>query len=105
MAGGKGHGTFLDHRYSSGACIACFTKTKMKINYRGYSIGVIGMAKSGIAAANLARQLGARVLVSEMRPMAESVAAIAQLAAGIELEFEGHSARLLDADLIIKSPG
>jgi UDP-N-acetylmuramoylalanine--D-glutamate ligase len=72
---------------------------------RGKQIGVIGMARSGIAAANLAAANGARVLVSEAKSRAESAKALRGLRAGIETEFGGHSDRLLASDIVIKSPG
>jgi UDP-N-acetylmuramoylalanine--D-glutamate ligase len=72
---------------------------------RGKTVGVIGMARSGIAAANLAKKLGARVLVSEARSREQCRAAARQLHAGIEIECGGHSDRLLASHIVIKSPG
>jgi UDP-N-acetylmuramoylalanine--D-glutamate ligase len=78
----------------------------MKITFvSGKKVGVIGMARSGIAAANLARSLGARVLISEMRTKAQCRAAAKLLCRGILTEFGGHTPLLLESDLIIKSPG
>ena len=67
---------------------------------------VLGAARSGQAAAQLARKLGYRVLLSETRP-ADAFAQTAQLLAqqGIELEFGGHSERVLRADRVVLSPG
>lgn len=71
----------------------------------GKRIGVIGLARSGIAAANLAAAKGAKVLVSEAKTRAQSAKALAGLRKGVEAEFGGHSKRLLDSDIIVKSPG
>jgi UDP-N-acetylmuramoylalanine--D-glutamate ligase len=70
----------------------------------GKKVGVLGRAKSGIAAANLAKALGADVLVSEAAAKAKCGKA-ASLRKDIRTEFGGHSAQLLDSDIIIKSPG
>lgn len=71
----------------------------------GKRVSVIGMGRSGIAAANLAHMLGAQVLISELRPADQCVADIARISSGIALEFGGHTRRIYDADLVIKSPG
>lgn len=71
----------------------------------GKFVGVIGLAKSGAAAANLARKLGASVLISEARERSKARDGLKLLGRGINTEFGGHSRRLLEADLIIKSPG
>ena len=65
---------------------------------------VVGAARSGVAAAELLRRRGARVVLTETRP---AVAEAARLdAAGIELELGGHQpATLAGADLIVTSPG
>lgn len=68
-------------------------------------VSVIGMGRSGIAAANLAYSLGAHVLISELRPVDQSLADIAAVSSGIALEFGGHTRRIYDADLAVKSPG
>lgn len=71
----------------------------------GRTVGVIGLARSGIAAANLARSLGARVLISESKEKGKCRRELALLKKGIATEFGGHSDALLDSDIIIKSPG
>jgi UDP-N-acetylmuramoylalanine--D-glutamate ligase len=70
----------------------------------GQKIGVIGLGKSGVAAANLAAALGADVLVSDTRPSAECPAR-SQLNKKVRVEFSGHTDQLLTSDLIVKSPG
>jgi UDP-N-acetylmuramoylalanine--D-glutamate ligase len=68
-------------------------------------VGVIGLGRSGIAAANLAKQLGADVLVSESRAKEQSKNAVKLLKKGIKIEYGGHSSELLKSSVIIKSPG
>lgn len=68
---------------------------------------ILGAARSGIAAAHLARQKGFGVFVSEYKAAEAATEAEASLrAAGIEAEFGGHSPRALEGcDGIITSPG
>ncbi|OGS24730.1 MAG: UDP-N-acetylmuramoylalanine--D-glutamate ligase [Elusimicrobia bacterium RIFOXYB2_FULL_50_12] len=77
----------------------------MTSTLKGKKTGVLGMARSGIAAANMAHSMGASVLVSEVREKKECAAALQQLAKGIRHEFGGHSKALLGCDIIVKSPG
>lgn len=62
-------------------------------------VGVIGAGRSGLAAARLLHRQGARVLLSDQGRIT------AKLPAGIETESGGHSNRLLDCDLLVRSPG
>jgi len=69
-------------------------------------ITVIGAAKSGIAAALLAKRRGHDVFVTDAKPAATMATVAAELdAAGITYEFGGHTQTALQADLIIASPG
>ncbi|MBU3699225.1 MAG: UDP-N-acetylmuramoyl-L-alanine--D-glutamate ligase [Candidatus Kapabacteria bacterium] len=69
-------------------------------------ISVIGAAKSGIAAAELAQRQGHDVFVSESRSSDSASEVHSRLAsAGIVAEFGGHSDEVYRADLIIVSPG
>ncbi|MBU3741374.1 MAG: UDP-N-acetylmuramoyl-L-alanine--D-glutamate ligase [Candidatus Kapabacteria bacterium] len=69
-------------------------------------ITVIGAAKSGLAAAHLAKRRGHDVFVTDAKPALAAASIIAELdAAGIAYEFGGHTDRALQADLIIASPG
>ncbi len=69
-------------------------------------MGVIGIARSGYAAALLAAGDGFSVIASDVsddvrvRKRAEELRA-----KGIEVELGGHSDRLLDVDIIVVSPG
>ena len=71
---------------------------------RGRRVVVVGAARSGIAAAELAAKRGARVMLTETRDTFD--AADRLRAQGVELELGGHSAETLaSADLIVTSPG
>ena len=73
---------------------------------RGRKIGVIGMARSGIAAALLADRFGGDVFVSDSAGADKVGAQLEKLnASGIEFETGGHSDRLLSCDYIVISPG
>ena len=67
---------------------------------------VVGLGRSGIAAAALCAARGAQVTVTDKRPAAELAAARAQLPAGVVQELGGHKREtFLGADLIVLSPG
>ena len=72
----------------------------------GKRFAVIGAARSGVAVARLLHAAGASVFVSDNAPQekkAETADALARL--GVAHEFGGHSARVLDADIMVISPG
>jgi UDP-N-acetylmuramoylalanine--D-glutamate ligase len=70
----------------------------------GRRVVVVGAARSGIAAATLLVQRGARVVLSESRQTFDDAARLRQ--AGVELELGGHTAATVEsADLIVVSPG
>ncbi len=74
---------------------------------RDKKITVLGMARSGTAAATLLQKHGAEVFVSEMKPY-NKMATQAQMLeqAGIDFETGGHTERALAAvDFIVVSPG
>jgi len=71
---------------------------------RGRRVVVVGAARSGIAAAELAARRGARVTLTEARGRFEGEERLT--AAGVALELGGHqSDTLAGADLIVTSPG
>ena len=76
----------------------------MKNFLKGIRVSVIGLARSGAAAANFARSLGAEVLISDIS-RAPGLAKKFKLSKGIRTEFGRHSNKSLESDLIIKSPG
>lgn len=67
-------------------------------------IAILGMARSGLAAAAKAVSLGFDVFLSDRKPRSEITDAAA-LEAYYQCEFGGHTSRILDADTIIISPG
>ncbi|MBU0983434.1 MAG: UDP-N-acetylmuramoyl-L-alanine--D-glutamate ligase [candidate division Zixibacteria bacterium] len=73
---------------------------------RGRKIGVIGMARSGMAAARLAQALGGQPFVSDSGSETSLAKQIAELSAhDIPYETGAHSSRLLISDYLVVSPG
>jgi UDP-N-acetylmuramoylalanine--D-glutamate ligase len=71
---------------------------------RGREVVVVGAARSGVAAAELARRRGATVTLTETRPVCDQADRLQ--AAGVRLELGGHQpSTLAQADLIVVSPG
>lgn len=82
-----------------------FSRTDLR-KITGARVTVVGLARSGIAAANLLTQQGARVRVSEMKNMPDSLEAISKLLPAVEIETGGHKREtFLKAQLIVVSPG
>ncbi|HEV8440837.1 MAG TPA: UDP-N-acetylmuramoyl-L-alanine--D-glutamate ligase [Methylomirabilota bacterium] len=73
----------------------------------GRTVAVVGLARSGIAAARLIRRLGGRVLASDSTPLALLSAEARQLEGeGCRLWGGGHPEAAFDtADLVVVSPG
>jgi UDP-N-acetylmuramoylalanine--D-glutamate ligase len=63
--------------------------------------GVLGLGKSGVAAANLAVKLGYKVFASDCGKERK----IKNLNKKVVKEFGGHTDKILSSDFIIKSPG
>ena len=73
---------------------------------RGRRIGVLGMARSGMAVARLAAANGARLLVSDSAGESKLAPQVEELrAAGIPYEVGGHTEALLQCDYLVVSPG
>jgi UDP-N-acetylmuramoylalanine--D-glutamate ligase len=69
-------------------------------------IGIIGMARSGMAAAELVLKFDGKPFVSDIKPDSELTEETARLHdLGISYETGGHTKRLLDSDFVILSPG
>jgi UDP-N-acetylmuramoylalanine--D-glutamate ligase len=67
---------------------------------------VIGLGRSGAAAARLAAADGAEIVVTDRRPESELTEILAQLPAGTRTFLGGHPEACLDSvDLVIVSPG
>jgi len=74
------------------------------IGKKRYSI--LGAVRSGRAAARLLKKQGASVFVSDRSPvekMAEAVVALDEI--GVQYEFGQNSEKVLDADVLVLSPG
>jgi UDP-N-acetylmuramoylalanine--D-glutamate ligase len=66
--------------------------------------GILGMARSGIAAAYKIKELGGKAYLSDFQPI-EAINGAEELLANFECEFGGHTERLLECDEWIVSPG
>ena len=80
---------------------------KKTIEYKDKKIVVLGLAKSGFAAAKLLNGLGAAVTVNDQKPIEESPEGSELLSHGIEVIGGGHPSHLTEnaLDLIVKNPG
>jgi len=73
---------------------------------KGRNVGIIGLARSGVAAAELVLELEGRPFVSEVLPADKMDEVVERLEKrNIEYECGGHTERLLKCDYLIVSPG
>lgn len=73
---------------------------------QGRKVGIVGMARSGVAAAFLIRTTGGQPFVSDSAPAEKLGEHIRQLKlAAIPYETGGHSDKLLACDFLVLSPG
>lgn len=78
----------------------------MKENFKGKRVTVVGLARSGAAAARALNALGAIVTVTDKKPLDQLTAPLRSLGGGIAVEAGGHPERIfLEAELIVLSPG
>ena len=78
----------------------------MTFSVHGRGVTVVGAARSGIAAALLLAERGARVTLSDARTSIEGESDRVLRAAGVALELNGHKTETFtSADLIVLSPG
>ncbi len=76
------------------------------MNLENKNIAIIGAVRSGIGAAKLAKKIGAVPFVSDFSSadkLQENLKMLDDLS--IQYETDGHSERVLEADLIVTSPG
>ncbi len=66
--------------------------------------GILGMARSGIAAAYKIRELGGSAFLSDLQNR-DQIPAADELERDFDCEFGGHTSRLMDCDVWIVSPG
>lgn len=80
---------------------------KQSKRYANEKILVLGLARSGVAAAKLLHELGAFVTVNDAKKLSENKEAQELLEAGITVITDGHPLDLLDEgfSLIVKNPG
>jgi UDP-N-acetylmuramoylalanine--D-glutamate ligase len=78
----------------------------MNADFKCKRVTVVGLARSGVAAARALYALGAYVTVTDKKPMDQLADQVKALSSGITIEAGGHSDRsFLEADLIVLSPG
>ena len=76
------------------------------IDFRGKAVTVVGLARSGVGAANLLSSLGASVTVTDRKGPEELGELTGRLRAGIRLVLGSHPAELFErADIVVISPG
>lgn len=76
------------------------------IDLQGKNVVVVGLGRSGLAAARVCASKGARVTVTDKRSPAALGESVAKLPPDTRLELGGHvEATFLGADLIVLSPG
>lgn len=68
------------------------------------SYAVLGLARSGIAAAHKIRELGGTAFLSDMQPR-EKIDGAAEIKRDFDCEFGGHSQRLFEHQVWVVSPG
>ena len=79
---------------------------KNTIDIKGKRVTVIGLARSGVAAAKLAQKLGAYVFVSDQSNSNDVIKSFQELQkAGIKGEINGHTETIYTNDLWVISPG
>jgi UDP-N-acetylmuramoylalanine--D-glutamate ligase len=75
-------------------------------DFKGKRVTVVGLARSGVAAARALHALGAFVTATDKKPLDQLSGQVTALGGGITVEAGGHSDRaFLEADLIVLSPG
>ncbi|MDA8421778.1 MAG: UDP-N-acetylmuramoyl-L-alanine--D-glutamate ligase [Nitrospiraceae bacterium] len=79
----------------------------MQRDFKGKRVTIVGLARSGVAAARALHALGAIVTVTDKKPLDQLAAQAAALGSDrIVVEAGGHPDRVFfDADLIVLSPG
>jgi UDP-N-acetylmuramoylalanine--D-glutamate ligase len=75
-------------------------------DFKGKKVTVVGLARSGAAAARALNALGAIVTVTDKKPLDQLTAVTTSLGSGIAVEAGGHPERIfVESDLIVLSPG
>ncbi|MCK4653654.1 MAG: UDP-N-acetylmuramoyl-L-alanine--D-glutamate ligase, partial [Candidatus Cloacimonetes bacterium] len=74
------------------------------MNVKDFKFGILGMARSGLAAAYKIKQLGGNLFLSELKPE-DKITNFQKIKNNFECEFGGHTEKILDKGIIIVSPG
>jgi UDP-N-acetylmuramoylalanine--D-glutamate ligase len=75
-------------------------------DFKGKKATVVGLARSGVAAARALHALGAIVTVTDKKPIEQLAAQITSLGNGITVAAGGHPDRIFtETDLVVLSPG
>jgi UDP-N-acetylmuramoylalanine--D-glutamate ligase len=82
-----------------------FRNPGLRFWFQGRRICVVGLGKSGIAAARLLVRCGARVSMTDKRSRRELRAWLRQLPSGVPCETGGHAWLARPWDLVVVSPG
>ncbi len=78
----------------------------MQANFKGKKALIVGLARSGVAAARALLRLGAEVTVTDKKPLSQLQPQIEMLGRGVTIVAGGHPERIfLEADVIVLSPG
>jgi len=79
----------------------------VKPDFKGKRVTVVGLARSGIAAARALRDLGAVVTVTDKKPVEQLTEQLKALGSGfVKVAAGGHPERVfIETDLIVLSPG
>ncbi len=73
---------------------------------KGKKITVVGLARSGVGAANLLSEMGAEVTVTDRKSNDELAGSIKRLAPSVRLALGGHPDNIfMSADMVVVSPG
>jgi len=76
------------------------------MEFKGKRVTVVGLARSGISAARALHALGARVTVTDKKPLDQLAKQVRELGSGIVVEAGGHPDRIfIETDLVVLSPG
>src|SRR5574337_47302 len=83
------------------------TALRLQPDFKGKRVTVVGMARSGIGAARALHALGARVTITDKKPLDELGEQVKALGSGsVSVEAGGHPERVfIETDLIVLSPG
>lgn len=86
--------------------MSLISKKEVISRFKGKNVLVVGLARSGIAAARALKDLGAAVTVTDKKPIDELGPQIEALGKGFTIVAGGHPERIFfDADVIVLSPG